>query len=86
MLNLGTVLLRCKSQLVLLALVLKLIEKLFEGNDSVYTKVLKELNNCGNAEKAKNILSDQAIEYNWNLEDKLTLKFVQLIERRYPST
>lgn len=60
------------------------INKLFNGNHEAYTRHVHLLNTCQNSDEAETIFFDQLQkEYQWDLEDPLTLEFADLIRRRY---
>ena len=59
------------------------INDLFEGQSETYNKALEQLNTLDNKVEAKEKLSDMAVEYSWDLENKVVQMFVELVERRY---
>lgn len=59
------------------------INFLFAGDAKAYETAITELNNCANAEAAKQKLNVYASVYRWDLEDKTIIKFVELVERRF---
>ena len=59
------------------------INSMFNGKTEVYDSAINELNSCGSDEAAKNLLNDYAKEYNWDLDNKSIIKFIELVERRY---
>ncbi len=61
------------------------ISTLFGRNDAAYEDAIDFLNNAANVNEAKLKLNDLAKNYNWDLEDKSIVKFIELIERRYQS-
>lgn len=56
---------------------------MFDGKNEKYEAAITELNGCANGEEAKNKLNEYSTEYNWDLENKSIIKFVELVERRY---
>ena len=56
---------------------------MFEGRNETYEKAIDSLNNCADGEEAKNKLNELSTQYNWDLENKSIIKFVELVERRY---
>lgn len=59
------------------------INSMFNGKTEMYDSAINELNSCGSDEAAKNLLNDYAKEFNWDLDDKSIIKFIELVERRY---
>lgn len=59
------------------------INFLFAGDAKAYETAITELNNCANADVAKQKLNVYASVYRWDLEDKTIIKFVELVERRF---
>ncbi len=56
---------------------------MFDGKNDVYEEAIATLNNCNDGEEAKNKLNEYSTQYNWDLENKSIIKFVELVERRY---
>ena len=56
---------------------------MFDGDNANYEAAIKSLNECNDGEEAKNRLNDYSTKYNWDLENKSIIKFVELVERRY---
>ncbi|MEX1002535.1 MAG: hypothetical protein WDZ35_10515 [Crocinitomicaceae bacterium] len=56
---------------------------MFEGKNENYEAAIEVLNNCDDSDEAKNKLNEYSIKYNWDLENKSIIKFVELVERRY---
>jgi len=56
---------------------------MFDGKNEVYEAAINDLNNCSDGEEAKNKLNEYSTKYNWDLENKSIIKFVELVERRY---
>lgn len=56
---------------------------MFEGNNQSYEEAMQVLNSCTDGEDAKNKLNEYSTKYNWDLENKSIIKFVELVERRY---
>ena len=56
---------------------------MFEGKNEKYEEAIADLNNCADGEEAKNKLNEYSTQYNWDLENKSIIKFVELVERRY---
>lgn len=56
---------------------------MFEGKNEKYEEALAVLNNCTDGEDAKDKLNEYSTTYNWDLENKSIIKFVELVERRY---
>ena len=56
---------------------------MFEGKNEKYEEAIKILNNCESGEEAKNKLNEYSTKYDWDLENKSIIKFVELVERRY---
>lgn len=59
------------------------INMLFAGDNKAYDTAINELNNCSDADAAKQKLNVYASVYRWNLEEKTIIKFVELVERRF---
>lgn len=59
------------------------INELFEENTEAYNKAIEQLNTLNNKVEAKEQLSEMAVQYDWDLENKLVQKFVEIVERRY---
>lgn len=59
------------------------INFLFNGDSKAYETAIDELNSVGSAESAKQKLNVYASVYQWDLEEKTIIKFVELVERRY---
>ena len=59
------------------------ISGMFDGDGKIYDEAITELNNCKSGEEAKSKLMEYATSFDWDLEDKSILKFVELVERRY---
>ena len=59
------------------------IRFMFEGDNTKYESAIQVLNSCTDGEDAKNKLNEYSTEYNWDLENKSIIKFVELVERRY---
>lgn len=59
------------------------ITNMFDGKKDSYEEAINILNACANAEEARNKLNHYSTEYNWDLEDKSIIKFIELVERRY---
>lgn len=59
------------------------INFLFNGDARAYETAIDELNTVGNADSAKQKLNVYASVYQWDLEEKTIIKFVELVERRY---
>jgi hypothetical protein len=59
------------------------ISHLFNGENNIYEEAIQNLNTCENAAIAQTQLETYADKYKWDKEDKTTLKFITLIERRY---
>lgn len=59
------------------------INELFEENTEAYNRAIEQLNTLNNKVEAKEQLSEMAVQYDWDLENKLVQKFVEIVERRY---
>lgn len=59
------------------------INFLFAGDAKAYETAISELNNAGSKDAAKQKLNVYASVYNWDLEDKNIVKFIELVERRH---
>lgn len=59
------------------------INFMFNGDARAYETAIDELNTVGNKESAKQKLNVYASVYQWNLEEKTIIKFIELVERRY---
>lgn len=59
------------------------INFLFAGDAKAYETAINELNNAGSKDTAKQKLNVYASVYNWDLDDKTIVKFIELVERRY---
>ena len=56
---------------------------MFDGDNVKYESAIQVLNSCADGEEAKDKLNEYSTEYNWDLENKSIIKFVELVERRY---
>lgn len=56
---------------------------MFEGKNEKYEEAINSLNNCSDGEEARDKLNEYSTQYNWDLENKSIMKFVELVERRY---
>ena len=56
---------------------------MFEGKNEVYEEAIEVLNSCSNGDEAREKLNEYSTKYNWDLENKSIIKFVELVERRY---
>jgi len=56
---------------------------MFEGKNESYNEAIEVLNNCTDGDDARIKLNEYSSKYNWDLENKSIIKFVELIERRY---
>lgn len=56
---------------------------MFDGKNEIYEEAINSLNSCTDGEEAKNKLNEYSTKYNWDLENKSIMKFVELVERRY---
>lgn len=61
----------------------ELIEQMFGGDSAAYEEGINALNNCGGADEAKSKLAEYSTNYKWDMENKVIIKFVELVERRY---
>ena len=62
------------------------IKELFDGDSEAYNKAVKTLNNCDSFEDAQKIVENELMKpYDWNEEDRATMVFLNLVERRYQS-
>lgn len=59
------------------------INFLFNGDAKAYETAINELNNAADVESAKQKLNVYASVYQWDLDEKTIVKFVELVERRY---
>lgn len=59
------------------------ISCMFNGDGAAYESAIQVLNTCENAEDARNKLNSYSSQYDWDLENKAIIKFVELVERRY---
>lgn len=59
------------------------ISSMFKGNGAEYEEAIDFLNNAANGKEAKLKLNDLTEKYQWDLEDKSIIKFIELVERRY---
>ena len=56
---------------------------MFEGRNETYEQAIQTLNSCKDGEEAKDKLNEYSTRFNWDLENKSIIKFVELVERRY---
>lgn len=64
----------------------RFISELFGGDSDAYNKAVKVLNQLPDRTAARTHLHNELVKpYKWNEEDEVTLTFLNLIERRYPS-
>lgn len=62
------------------------INELFDGDADTYRKAVQTLNQCDSQEEALQLVKNEWMNpYNWDEEDKVTLTFLNLVERRYQS-
>jgi hypothetical protein len=59
------------------------ISTLFNGDSAQYENAIQTLNSFKEGEDAKSKLNEYAAEFDWDLENKMILKFIELVERRY---
>lgn len=59
------------------------INSLFAGKAEVYDRSINTLNNCEGQESARNLLNSYAQEFNWDLDNKSIIQFIELVERRH---
>ncbi len=59
------------------------ISILFEEDKDAYDNAISEFNSCSGVEEARTKLNNYSQKYNWDLENKAIVKFVELVERRY---
>lgn len=59
------------------------ISTLFDGDNKKYEEAIQTLNTFEEGDMAKAKLKEFATEYNWDLENKTILQFIELVERRY---
>ena len=56
---------------------------MFEGKNESYNDAIDVLNNCADGDDARVKLNEYSSKYDWDLENKSIIKFVELVERRY---
>lgn len=56
---------------------------MFDGKNEIYEEAINTLNNCADGDEAKLKLNEYSSKFNWDLENKSIIKFVELVERRY---
>ena len=56
---------------------------MFDGKNEIYEEAIESLNNCADGDEAREKLNEYSTKYNWDLENKSIIKFVELVERRY---
>jgi hypothetical protein len=56
---------------------------MFDGKNEIYEEAINHLNNCSDGEEARGKLNDYSTKFKWDLENKSSIKFVELVERRY---
>ena len=61
----------------------ELVSLLFDNDSDAYDEAIEKLNNCSDGNEAKALLDEYSSSNNWDLEDKVIIKFVELVERRY---
>ncbi len=60
------------------------IKELFNGDSKAYNEAVKSLNQCENLQQAKQrVTTDLMKSYEWDEENRVTVAFLNLIERRY---
>ena len=59
------------------------INNMFGGDSTAYDNAIDTLNNEENESTAKKKLDDYSKEYNWDLEDKSIINFIELVARKY---
>lgn len=59
------------------------ITDMFKGDNEQYEKAIQELNSCGSPEEAREKLTAYSATFEWSLENKSIVKFIELVERRY---
>lgn len=59
------------------------ISNMFDGDSGAYNEAIEFLNTCATGNDARLKLNEYTTKYDWNLEDKSIIKFIELVERRY---
>lgn len=59
------------------------INSMFAGDSKAYEESLEFLNTCATGNDARQKLNELTTKYEWDLEDKSIIKFIELVERRY---
>lgn len=59
------------------------ISSMFANDHAAYEDAIEFLNTATNGHQAKLKLNELSEKYEWDLEDKSIIKFVELVERRY---
>lgn len=59
------------------------ISTMFDNDAETYEQTIDFLNTCASGDDARMKLNELTTKYNWNLEDKSIIKFIELVERRY---
>lgn len=59
------------------------ISSMFDGNSEAYNDAIELLNSCTDGDIARQKLNEYTSQYNWDLENKSIIKFIELVERRY---
>ncbi len=59
------------------------ISSMFKGDALAYEDAIDFLNTAANGNEAKLKLNELTHKYDWDLEDKSIIKFIELVERRY---
>ncbi len=59
------------------------ISNMFGGDSEAYNSAIDKLNSCEDGGIARQKLNEYTTNYQWDLEDKSIIKFIELVERRY---
>ena len=56
---------------------------MFDGKNEIYEEAIDTLNSCESGDEAREKLNEYSTKFDWDLENKSIIKFVELVERRY---
>jgi len=59
------------------------INELFEGNLASYNEHIEKINTSPEVNHARSIVDSLIAKYNWNHEQEIVKKFMDLVERRF---
>lgn len=62
---------------------LRIIGELFQGNSELFSQTIDELEHIDSGDNARRRLSEIAVQYRWDAENKLVEEFVRVIDRKF---